>query len=126
MNVYNYVANSNPYVAKEICNNFGYKIVDKNNMGENLKKLVVNEGEPALKMILDNHPDKDIILELYSDLNTPKLDCASCTKNNAPVEKFLNADGLIEPTKARTVENNFSIVFLAGITVLAFAIISKK
>jgi len=125
MNVYDYIADSNPYVAKEIINSFGYNVVDKQNMGKNLKSLVANEGESALKMVLDNHPDKDVILELYKEDSKPKIDCGSC-KDKRIAEKFLNADGFAEPNNAKTVESNFSVVFLAGIVVLAFAIVSKK
>jgi hypothetical protein len=129
MNVYDYVADTNPFVAREIINQFGYQVRDKNNMGENLKKLVSNEGEPALKLVLANHPDKDIILEMFSEKEKPletKSDCTNC-KDKKVAEQFLNANGVAENnTSAKTVENNFSVVFLAGIVVIAFAILSKK
>ena len=63
MDVYNYVAGASPIKAQGIINSFGYKVVDKNDMGGNLKSLVAKE-KPALKMILESHPDKDVILEL--------------------------------------------------------------
>lgn len=126
MNVYDYVAVSNPTASKDIINSFGYQIKRKSNMGSNLKHLVAVEGEPALKMILENHPDKDVLLEIYG---TPKgthvnCGCDSC-KEGRIVEKFLNANGN-GVTDAKKAENNFSLVFLAGVLALSIAIISKK
>lgn len=134
MNVYEYVASSNPSLAQEIINHFGYEVKNTRNMGDNLKKLVSNEGEPALRLILNNHPDKDIILELFKNKEeVPKLDCTKCEdkilSQRLLSERFLNANGVEEQsnsTNAKTVENNFSVVFLAGIVVLAFAIMSNK
>ena len=84
MDVYNYVAKNNPQKASEIISSFGYKVIDRNNMGKNLKSLVANEGEPALKMILENHPDKDVILELYNPISQGKhysCGCDGCKEN---------------------------------------------
>ena len=65
MNFYEYIAKSNPYGAKAVINQFGYQVVDPRRMGDNLRMLVAQEGEPALKAIADIHPDKDLFVELY-------------------------------------------------------------
>lgn len=127
MDVYNYIAQTNPNKATDIINSFGYKVVDRKNMGGNLKSLVANEGEPALKMVLENHPDKDVILELYNPISQGKhysCGCDGC-KEKRMVEKFLNASGT-EKSEAKKVDRDFSLVFLAGVLVLSFAILSKK
>ena len=127
MDVYNYVAKNNPQKASEIISSFGYKVIDRNNMGKNLKSLVANEGEPALKMILENHPDKDVILELYSPTSNGlhySCPCDGC-KEKRMFDKFLNASGQ-EVSEAKKVETNFSLVFLAGIFALSIAILSKN
>lgn len=67
MNIYTYVANSNPSMAKAICHKYGYKISgvqNKDDLGVCLEQLVAKEGEIALVDIVNNHPDKDLILEI--------------------------------------------------------------
>jgi hypothetical protein len=127
MDVYNYIASTNPHKAQDIINNFGYRVVDNKNMGGNLKSLVAKEGEPALKMVLENHPDKEVILELYSPTADGKHYSCGCNecKEKRMVEKFLNASGK-ESSEAKKVDSNFSLVFLAGVLVLSFAILSKN
>jgi hypothetical protein len=79
MTMYEYIANTNPRGAKEIIQSYGYKVVNPRSMGANLRMLVAQEGEPALRNIVELHPDKEIILEVMGSDN----------KNN-----FLGADGL--------------------------------
>jgi hypothetical protein len=126
MDVYDYIASSNPYLAKQIINNFGYKVVNTNDMGGNLRMLVAQQGEEALKVILNNHPDKDILLELFSE-KEPKTekDCGCNNANHMRNQGYFNASGEQPDLTAKKVDNNFSIVFLAGIMVLSVAIISK-
>ena len=64
MNVYEYVAESNPQGAERIMNSFNYDAIDAPDMG--LSQLVDKVGEPALQKVMENHPDKDIILEMFS------------------------------------------------------------
>lgn len=85
MDVYKYVAENNPLVAKSIIESFGYEHANSDDMG--LSQLVAKVGEPALKKIMDNHPDKDIILEMYSE--KPKCNCGCGTSK----ETFLNITG---------------------------------
>jgi hypothetical protein len=89
MDVYKYVAESNPMVAQGIIESFGYEHANTPDMG--LSQLVARVGEPALKKVIENHPDKEIILELFSK------DC-TC-KNNS--ERFLNANGGGEVVKEK-------------------------
>ena len=124
MNVYDYVANNNPSQAKNIITSFGYKVKGKD-MGQNLKQLVSLEGEPALKMVMDNHPDKEIILEMFQVENEP-MQCEVC-KEREMFDRFLNATGGDNTiSDAKKSENNFNIVFLAGAMLVSFAILSTK
>jgi hypothetical protein len=124
MNVYDYVANSNPSQAKSIITSFGYKVKGKD-MGQNLKQLVSLEGEPALKMVMDNHPDKEIILEMFQVENEP-MQCEVC-KEREMFDRFLNATGGDNTiSDAKKSENNFNVVFLAGAMLVSFAILSTK
>lgn len=65
MTIYEYIARNNPTGAKRVIESFGYKVVNPRSMGDNLRMLVAQEGEPALKEIVALHPDKDLILEVY-------------------------------------------------------------
>lgn len=128
MNFYEYIAKSNPYGAKAVINQFGYQVVDPRRMGDNLRMLVAQEGEPALKAIADIHPDKDLFVELYSNANG---NC-SCKKN----ESFLGADGILtgavlgnnqqqnDSTKLALQTN--AMLIAATIIIAAAIIVSKK
>jgi hypothetical protein len=97
MNVYEYVAEANPRVAEEIMNSFNYDAINCSDMG--LSQLVDKVGEPALQKVMENHPDKEIILELFSkkeDTKDKTCGCDSCTnrnRNNDEYFNYLNATG---------------------------------
>ena len=97
MNVYEYVAESNPQVAEQILNSFNYDAIDLPDMG--LSQLVDKVGEPALQKVMENHPDKDIILEMFSKKDNVKNNscgCDSCrnrNRNNDEYLTYLNATG---------------------------------
>lgn len=95
MNFYEYIAKTNPSGSKMVIQQFGYRVVDGRRMGENLRMLVAQEGEPALRAIAELHPDKDLILEVFA----PKDGDCGCKKKS---ESFLGADG----TLASAVLNN--------------------
>jgi hypothetical protein len=93
MDVYKYVAESNPVMARGIIESFGYEHANTPDMG--LSQLVAKVGEPALKKVMDNHPDKDVILELFS------VDCNCKSNINNNREMFLNANGGGEVVKEK-------------------------
>jgi hypothetical protein len=77
--MYDYIAKANPVGARQVIESHGYRVVNPRSMGGNLRMLVAQEGEPALRSIVELHPDKDIILEAFQTEQ----------KNN-----FLGTDGL--------------------------------
>lgn len=124
MNVYDYVASSNPSESRNIITSFGYKIKGSN-MGQNLKQLVALEGEPALKMVMESHPDKEVILEMFQTESKEK-ECEVCKERDL-FDRFLNATGgESKVSEAKKSENNFNVVFLAGAMLISFAILSTK
>ena len=88
MNFYEYIAKTNPSGAKKVINEFGYRVVDGRRMGENLRMLVAQEGEPALRAIAEMHPDKELLLEVFA----PKDGDCGCKKKG---ESFMGADGVL-------------------------------
>ena len=86
MNIYEYIARSNPQGARMVIQQFGYRITDNKKMGDNLRMLVAQEGEPALKAVVDLHPDKDLILEVFGNSQGVK----------GTGDNFFGADGLLQ------------------------------
>jgi len=94
MSVYDYIAQRNPKGSVKVLADFGYRIADPRNMGNNLRLLVQKEGKPALIAILEMHPDKDVILEAFAAEQNPTspekpCGCKGCSENKS----FVNADG---------------------------------
>jgi hypothetical protein len=82
MTIYEYIASNNPVGAKRVIESFGYKVINPKSMGDNLRMLVAQEGEPALKSVVDLHPDKELIIEIYG--------------NEKESENFYGADGILQ------------------------------
>jgi hypothetical protein len=136
MNVYQYVAESNPHFAKGILMKYGYhatNIRNNKDLGECLKKLVSVEGEGAFHEIMDKHPDKEVLLEMYAPKkevysnmdgatasaekkNCSSCACASCQGRNQ--NHYMNFDG--------GSKSNTEIAFLAGSIIIAIALLSKR
>jgi hypothetical protein len=127
MSVYQYVAENNPMVAERIIDSFGYTIAKTPDMG--LSQLVANVGEPALKKVMENHPDKEIILEMFGNESNDKKSCGckSCTSNH---ENYLNATGDTTnnpPTKSQDViANQTNVILLVSALFISVALIYKN
>ena len=74
--------------SKKVIQEFGYRVVDGRRMGENLRMLVAQEGEPALRASAELHPDKELLLDVFA----PKDGDCGCKKKS---ESFMGADGLL-------------------------------
>lgn len=131
MDIYTYVATSNPYQAKAILHKYGYSIKNaktSEDIGKCLKDLVVYEGEDALYDILDNHPDKGIILERFqvkenkSECKGGSCGCAKCITKEL---QYMNFSGKDEDKSSRSTRE-VSMFILASALLLASAIIVKK
>jgi hypothetical protein len=131
MDIYTYVAESNPYQAKAILHKYGYSVRDaktNTDIGKCLKDLVLYEGEDALRDIVDNHPDKGIILEMYqpkqnsSECKGGSCNCAKCISKEI---QYMNFSGKDEEKSGKSIRE-VSIFILASALLLASAIIVKK
>lgn len=126
MDLYTYTATNNPHLAKSLLHKFGYSannVKTNEDLGICLRQLVSREGESAFFDILENHPDKGVILEMYNSQNkeSNKKDsnsCSCCQKN------FMNFSG--QENKPSTISKETSVYILASALILAAAIISKK
>ncbi len=129
--VYDYIANQNPMGVKQICEDYGYTITNPRTMRRNLKDLVNNEGEKALKSVMEIHPDKEIILEYFGAKEPKKKNCGCNEKRNEErrldrIEAYFNASGNQKTTEAQTLATNTNTIIFASALVLAVAIIFKN
>jgi hypothetical protein len=140
MNVFKYVAESNPNGAVQIINSFGYDVTSKADLGKSLSELVAEVGEPAFKKVMDNHPDKDVILELYASENPKDNDkkecnCESCRNKTMMNDhlQYLNvtgngkfADEKSGTTNTHLLANQTNVILVVSALFIATALILKK
>jgi hypothetical protein len=142
MNVFKYVAESNPNGAVQIINSFGYDITSKSDLGKSLSELVAEVGEPAFIKVMDNHPDKDVILELYASENTKDNDkkecgCDSCRNRTMMTDhlQYLNVTGSGKfadekssgsTTNTHLLANQTNVILVVSALFIATALILKK
>jgi len=88
MNVYDYIANVNPDAANSFCKKYGYyQIQNTDELAWCLRQIVADNGEESLKKIMELHPEKEVILELFEVKPEPKKEEISSN----PI--MMNADG---------------------------------
>lgn len=128
MSVYQYVADSDPQGAEMIINSFGYEVTDRNNLGKSLSELVSQVGEPALKKVMEYHPDKDIILELNVDNKKSECGCGNCKRASQHHEHYMNASGNETPkeTKPDTLAHQTNVILVVATLFIVTALIYKN
>lgn len=127
VNIYAYIAASNPYFAKSLAHKYGYDFDKDQSLSTVLQQLVSYEGEPALMEMIDNHPDKELFMEYFEKKYAKKEEKPDAVKE---IAQYMNFTGQIEAAK-QTAENRrltqeTSLMVLAGAVLIAFAIMSKK
>jgi hypothetical protein len=126
MNVYLYIAQSNPDAANEVCKKYGYfEIENLDELSYCLQTIVAQNGESSLQEVLALHPDKDVLLEIFdkkkdepiveAQIIAPAISDCSCNTSK------MNADGVPSSTVNQT--NTYIIV---GALIVSFAIIAMN
>jgi len=148
--LYQYVAGENPQAAKAVILKYGYKVPQLRNareLGSLLQSLVGVEGEEAFRDIMEIHPDKDLIMEMFTPEEKHNMvgadgkgssgcGCNSCKGN------FSNATGpdplLLQQNTAQiaamnnntaaqhTTSTQTGVIILSCAVIIALAIMSKK
>jgi len=130
MSNFNDIAKRNPHGAQMVIQSFGYEIISNRDLGRSLNELVANEGEPALKKIMEIHPDKEIILELFGNKEVEKKSGCGCGGNCAgKKDKFLNASGAQneQPSeKTNILAHQTNAILMVSALFIATALIIKK
>jgi hypothetical protein len=135
MSVYKYIAELNPNQANNLCLQQGLSDAsDSDELANNLVAIVAQNGELALKKIMELHPDKDLILEMFQ--------CSSCQskqQTRPPImdsmdseitevsplmirplqQEFVNASGSTDIAK------NTNTIILVSSVLVALAIIAS-
>jgi len=138
MNVYLYIAQNNPDAAYEICKKYGYFNINSiEGLANALQGIVAEHGQDSLKEILEIHPEKEVILEVFDDkkkVNEVPLEevLQKVFDKNKPVEKeksdcscMKNADASVSAVPSTAV-NQTNTYILVGALIVSLAIISMK
>lgn len=135
MDVYSYIAGNDPNGAVRVIGSMGYEVTSNSDLARSLKELVNAVGEPAVKKIMDIHPDKEIILELYgSPRQAMGCGCSGCAKNAGQHAHYFNATGP-EDTKPKeasatissnTLAHQTNVILVVSALFIATALILKK
>lgn len=139
MNVYLYIAENNPDAAYEICKKYGYfNINSMEDLADALKSIVAEQGQDSLEEILNIHPEKEVILEIFDKkkvIDTKPFEevIQSMFDKNKPVEKekdcgcMKSADATpTTPTPPSAVVNQTNTYILVGALIVSIAILSMK
>lgn len=128
--MYGYVAQNDPNMARAICHKYGYRIQgvqSKADLGLVLEQLVAKEGESALRDIVKNHPDRDLIVEVETggSEDTPIRKLPSESERSVTYADFMNYIGEDKGQRTNTVSQTNTFL-LASAFLLGVAIITSK
>lgn len=129
MNVYQYIAYSTPDAANELCNRYGYfQIQDVDELAYCLQSIVAIKGESAFKEIMELHPDKDVVLELFEkkDMPQPPIQIAAPImeqERKRDCSCMMNADG---NNQNQGVASQTNLMILVAAMIVSISIISMK
>lgn len=130
VNIYSYIAATNPYFAKSLAHKYGYEFDKDQRLDSVLQQLVSYEGEPVLTEIIENHPDKDLFLEYFKTKNEKESKGDKDKTSVSEISAYMNFTGQLaavqQTAENRRLTSETSLMVLAGAILIAFAIITKK
>lgn len=143
MDVYQYITANYPVQARKLLIKYGYNPPKMIVMPEYLRSAVASKKMPFFREMMELHPDKDVILELFSNPSnslhasfdgpgisdrpdTSGCKCGSCQKNS-----YANADGNAsnnnnQASDATKLAMQTNTIIIASAFLLAFALIAPK
>lgn len=130
INIYSYVAASNPYFAKALAHKYGYEFDKEQSLDTVLQQLVSYEGEPVLMEIVENHPDKDLFFDFYTKKNSENSTKDNSKEKVSELAAYMNftgqANAAQQAAQNTKLTSETNLMVLAGAVLIAFAIITKK
>jgi hypothetical protein len=135
LNVYQYIAQNNPDAANEVCKKYGYyQIANLDELAHCLQLIVADEQEQGLKDVLELHPDKDTILELFDKKKDEPVSIVAAVQPLATASVvspcgcnsggMMNADGAATANTGIALQTNTYILLAA--VIVSVAIISMR
>ena len=131
MSVYKYIAELNPNQANSLCIQQGFPDASSSDeLANNLVAIVAQNGELALKNIMELHPDKEILLEMFQ--------CSSCQSKQQSQPIIDTGITEVQPLAQRQLQvgyanatgsgiaKNTNTIILVSAVIVALAIISIK
>lgn len=136
MLLYQYIAESNPDACIMLLHRYGYANQQFNtfeDIAASLQTMVASEGEDSFKELMKLHPDKDVIVEQFSqktsdmpvaknfagcDGSSSSCGCSGCRSNS-----MKNATGDFAQTANIATQTNTFI--LLGAVIVAVAILTS-
>lgn len=129
MTVYEYISNVNPDAANQVCRKYGYyQIENSDELAWCLRQIVADNGEEGLKKVMELHPEKDVLLELFEVKPEPKKEEQTSNptimnadgNNNCGCMK--NADG----STSSGLASQTNMIILVAAMIVSISIISMK
>lgn len=118
MDIFYYIAETDPYAVRGICNKHGFEILNSDttqDLAMALRQVVAAVGEPAMQDVILVHPDRDVILESAGQ----KKGGCGCESGKVKKEASVPLPGNYQMKESH-------LFIFAGALLLAAAIISKN
>lgn len=124
MDVFDYLSYSEKNLEQVIqfCNKFGYYPKNEQELTSCLQNIVAVEGESAFKELMEMHPDKEVILELFEKKVEEKPIMER--ERNRDCSCMMNADGGTASNQNFASQTN--LIILVSAMIVSIAIISMK
>ena len=135
LTVYQYIAENNPDAAYVVCKQYGYyDIKDISQLAQCLELIVGQDGEEGLAKVMETHPDKETLLELFKKKQDDIVEVVIPTTQEQPAppksEPIIQAapiqDNMRNADGNSMLVNTTNLYILIGATVVAFAIIVSR
>jgi hypothetical protein len=135
MDMYEYIATANPGACQALAARYGYEAQAETtgDLGDCMGILVEEQGLPALRDLVDLHPDKELILEQLGGGNggnmaSPAAAGCGCTACQHKKAAGAPADALWQWTSQGhlTQTHQAGLFIIGGLLVLTLAIISSN
>lgn len=138
MDIFDYIALSNPTGCAAVCRKYGFEpqAQDEAELADCLTQLVQEVGEPALSDLVLLHPDRELILEQQTVIRAvgatgestyqPQCNCPKCRGVPGPA-----SENLIHSTQVQGAQHFFQVnqagmFIIGGLVLVALAVISKN
>ena len=132
VNIYSYVAASNPYFVKSLAHRYGYEFDKEQPLDTVLQQLVSMEGEPALMEVIDNNPDKELFMDYFDKKYGKKPEGCTCGTHNTHanfIGDYMNFSGQIaaqQSAENKQVTTETKMLIIGGTIILGLALIFKN